>query len=380
MANQERERSPKYIIRNSLVALLFGLATISIIYMFINDEELVPTLQYLPWWIFILGSVIFSLVYLVGAFRSKLLLTITGVKVKFRYIFRNEVLGWLFHYITPFSMGGQPFKIYDLGKRGINVINATSTILSRFINHMVVTAIISIVSYLRFSQIFFSLGATGSVFFTGLTISILITILIIIFTISDRIKKRFFKILHLGFVKKLFGLAHQSPEEIKGNINKKIQEFKSSINSLWKKNFLGVLLDAFLNLVELAIQAFVLYLFLRFLIPESLIHPAFIDVFLVHIIMNFIVFYVPTPGASGAIEISYFAVLTSSFFYISNAPNTAILAAITAWRISINYIPIILGVIATFFGKGTAIKETPTKSNKISISTKTKNESKETPN
>ncbi len=353
----EKERSPKYILRNAIIAVLVGFVTMFILYQFMSDEETINKILKMPFWLPLAGMGAFLLVYVLNALRSHIVLRTLKEKVKFKYLIRNSILGLFFNNLTPFAMGGQPYKIYDLTKHGVKTAHASNTVLSRFLSQNLITTIISVIGYFIFSDIFLQMGWSGSIFLLGFTVSMVVNILLFAFTVSNRIKRFFFKILHLKVIKKLVGITHYSTEQIQEKINKRVSEFRVSFNTLWKKNFLVMLAEAMLGILTLALHSGILYVFIRFFSngfdPDITVqYPKLIQVILIHYAMGFVVYYSPTPGASGAVELMYFPVLA-----VFSDNNSAVGAGIVAWRLGTFYLPIVLGFVTYVFRNKTFFKK-----------------------
>lgn len=353
----DKEKSPAYILRNAVIAILVGLGTTFILYQFMSDEETIKKILKMPFWLPFAGCGAFLSVYILDAIRNNMVLRTLKEKVKFRYLVRNAMLGLFFNYLTPFAMGGQPYRIYDLTKHGVKTAHASNAVLSRFMSQNLITTVISVIGYFMFSDTFLRLGWSGSVFLVGFTVSMLVNLLLFSFTLSDRTKRFFFKVLHFKIVKNLVGITHYSTEQIQSKINKRVSEFRVSFNTLWKKNFLIMLLDALLGILTLAIHSGILYMFIRFFSngfdPEITVqYPKLFQVILIHYAMGFVVYYSPTPGASGAIELMYFPVLS-----VFSSNNSAVGAGIVAWRLGTYYLPIVIGFITYVFRNKAFLKK-----------------------
>ncbi|MFW5799260.1 MAG: lysylphosphatidylglycerol synthase transmembrane domain-containing protein [Spirochaetota bacterium] len=353
--NKKKEKTPSYILRNVIISIIIGFATVSVIYVFMSDKYLIEKVIIMPYWLPLIGAALFFVVYIVDALRTKIILKALKEKpIKISSLINNAIQGFFFNYITPFSMGGQPYRIYDLSKNGISFIHASNAVVSRFLSQTFVTTVISIISYITFSRIFLSLGISGSIFLIGFTIGMITSISILIFTISKKIKKLFFKILHLKFIKKIVGLTHYTSDEIELIIDKKVYEFRDSLELLWKGNFFIMLIEATLGIFIFFIHSFILFLFIKFLTAEGLAYPGILEILMIHYVMGFVVYYAPTPGSSGAIEYAYYQVLSHPAF---SEDRSAVLIGITAWRISTYYIPLIIGLITVFLDKKLILKK-----------------------
>ncbi len=348
--NKDNKRSPLSIVRNILIAVLVGFGTTFVIFKFISNDSFMNLLLNTPKWIFLLGFLGYSTIYVVNAIQNKIILWRLRQKMSFLALIRNSILGFFFDFVTPFAMGGQPYTIYDFTKHGVSSMAASNTVISRFLSRNVIAITICLAVYVVFIKIFISLGIGGGVFLAGFTISMTMTLLILVFTVSNRIKKKFFKILHLKFFKKIFGVGHLTPEQIESKIDSKVMEFRTSLKILWKDNLGYMILEAILQVISTVLQVLILYLFILYFVDRSLDYPSFIEVLLMHFAMGYVVYYAPTPGSSGAIETIYLLILGSSFF-TSSVNKTPILVAIISWRISTYYIPMFVGMIVFFVAR-----------------------------
>ncbi len=348
--NQEivkKENNRKYILRNSLIALVIGFSALGVLFVFLDSGDILKKLSTMPLWILLVGLAGFIIVYLLDALRMKIVMLAIKQNISYLKLIRNSITGIFFNNITPFTMGGQPFRIYDLSRHGIDVIKATNGIISRHLSQMVVYLFISIVGYFVYSNLLLRMGITGSIYLLGISVSITFTALILIFTISDKVKKFFFKILHLKFIKKLLGMAKYDSDDITKKIDKKVREFKHSFNTLWKKNFLYMLMEAVVTIALNMVLIGILYSYIRYFTEPDVSYPSMLQLFLIFFVLNSVVYFSPTPGSTGVLELSYVYFITH--LMSSSGSSSAIAAGVTAWRLATFYAPTLVGFVTTFF-------------------------------
>ncbi len=342
-----KESNRKYILRNSLIALLIGFSAIGVLFVFLDSKDIISKLMNMPIWILLIGILGFSFVYLLDALRVKIVMIAIKQKISYIKLIRNSITGIFFNNITPFSMGGQPFRIYDLSRNGIDPIKATNGIISRHLSQMVVFLVISIIGYFIYSKQLIKLGVTGGLYLLGISVSITFTTLMLIFTVSDKVKKFFFKILHLKFIKKLLGIAKYNSDNITKKIDRKVREFKHSFNTLWKKNFLFMLIEAAISVALSMVLIGILYFYIRFFTEAHASYPSFLKLFLLFFVLNSVVYFSPTPGSTGVLEFTYVYIISELMH--GTGSSSAIVAGVTAWRVATFYVPSLIGFITTFF-------------------------------
>jgi hypothetical protein len=111
------------------------------------------------------------------------------------------------------------------------------------------------------------------------------------------------------------------------------EKLKESVQVLWKSGFM--FFDFPLTFISLLVQSFVLYLAIWLTSGKI----GFLDVTGLFYFLSLVVFYIPTPGASGGVEAVYQIV----FSKILNSSEKT-LASILIWRISTYYLPIFIGI------------------------------------
>ncbi|WP_165974117.1 lysylphosphatidylglycerol synthase transmembrane domain-containing protein [Marinitoga lauensis] len=237
---------------------------------------------------------IYFMGYIVDSLRYLIIIKQFGKKIRFFNLFYNNVMGLFFSSITPFAAGGQPYQIYHLNKHGLSTEHSTNIVVSRFITAMMLNLIIAFFSYKKVIHSLYGTTIESALINMGLIVSSTITILILLVFINSDIV---IKILDFFKFKRIQKLKNKYLEWSKN--------LKESITFLWNEKFHIMILDILLNLVVLSLQAFSLFfLFTRYANLDNTFDN-FLIVFGVMMLLNMVVYYIPTPGASGTIEASY---------------------------------------------------------------------------
>lgn len=280
-------------------------------------------LSTLPIHIYFMAFLIFTSSYFLEALRIVYLVRHRGYKIGFFSAIYNTVIGYLFSFLTPFAMGGQPFQVFHLSKLGVDSSYATGIMGARMLENSLGGAVIALI------MLNTSLGwilKNGHLVIGGVIISLSVSIAIVISMFKPKILMPLVKIASRIFKKDLVE-----------SFNTWRENFELSINYMWKENFYLIILDVLEWFATLVIQIYSLFYILNFL---SNVKLNFWLVFGSINAVNALAYFIPTPGASGGIEFTYQYVLSGITM------NSGIaLKAVTSWRVVSYYLQILLGII-----------------------------------
>ncbi|SHE94268.1 hypothetical protein SAMN02745164_01460 [Marinitoga hydrogenitolerans DSM 16785] len=309
-------------------SIIIGLFVILFIQRFYNTDILSEIKKIKIYDIIIVFFIYFT-GYIIDSLRYFIIIKQFNRKIGFLNLLYNNVMGLFFSSITPFAAGGQPYQIYHLNKHGLDIEHSTNIVVSRFITTMFLNLTIAILSYKKVIKALYGTTFESALINLGLIISATITILILIVFSNSEIIIKLLDLLKLKKIKKL-----------KNKYIEWSKNLKDSIKFLWNENLHIMILDIILNLIVLSLQAYSLfYLFTKYAYLNISIDN-FLIVFGTMMLLNMVVYYIPTPGASGTIEASYQLVF-SSILKI----HKGVLLSIVGWRFSTYYLQILLGII-----------------------------------
>ncbi|NUU95111.1 hypothetical protein XO10_02235 [Marinitoga sp. 1135] len=322
----------KMIIKNILLAIFIGLA-VNIVFIFYSDfEKIKETILYTKLSDFFIPFIIFIAVYIIEAIRLDIVLRSLGHKITFKDAFTNSVINYLFTYITPLAMGGQPFQIYHLKMLGIKARESTAMISSKFIEYQytVIFLIVVFISKIKFivNQEVLSYKVLLGGFTVTIIFSIFFTALLVEPLLVIKILKKFPKLKKKRILK----------------LESWTMELRENIAFLWKKNFFVMVIDIILGILSLMIQSYTLYVVFSYKIQNF--NLDFFTFFPLYLLVYLLVFYFPTPGSSGGLEAVYVLIYSSIFKNSSN-----VLISILIWRIATYYFQIVFGLIMLFLNK-----------------------------
>ena len=246
---------------------------------------------------------------------------------------RTVLLGKYYDNITPAAVGGQPFQIYYM-RHNSGLTNGASTSIPVFgmISNQIAFLIIAILFF-----IFGGVLRTNA----ALTVTAWVGLLFFAFWPAMVAGITFFPSATTNFLKWLVKLLAKlriikNRDKVLAKIESEMSEYVKSIKIILKSKRLfsqTVLLSIVFNSLIMAIPFFVLTAFGG--------NVNFIECFVLTVAVTSAVYFIPTPGNSGAAE--------GTFFLVFSALSTGyIFWAMLLWRFFSYYIYIIIGPIIYF--------------------------------
>ena len=239
----------------------------------------------------------------------------------------------LFHAITPFATGGQPWQIYRLKKEGIPLSKSTNIIIEDFITYQIALVLLGIIAVI--SNNIFNILPKDSTLGYLVTIGFAINTLVVIMLFVVSFNKKCNKIIIKGTVSLLEKIRIIKDKQ---KIIKKSDEYLKNFHDSAKillKNKLILLKTIGLNFIALSIQYLIPFTLMLGL--NTYINPLYIICTSAYVML--IDSIIPTPGSTGGLEYGFM-----SFFknFIKN-PQLSIIMIV--WRIVTYYFGIIVGLI-----------------------------------
>ena len=325
---------------NIILALVFGFVAVFFIFKGINPREFFKYFR---------PRSLFHILLLCGIFLFSILIDSARMKWLFFFVWRkhlslydaffNNYMSFLFSMLTPFYFGGQVFQTYHLSRLGFESENNVNVILSRFVEYLISVAILSVIGLLRYKDLFLS-GAliAPKLIFLAYLVSVSFIGVVILALVHPPLIAHLFRMLKKArwvdsMIKKL-----TKKEDWDSRFLKWTHDLKESVKILWRSGFM--FLDFPLTLFSLLIQGFVFYLAVQF----SSGNIGFFNATGLLFFLSLVVFYVPTPGASGGVEAVYQIVFSK---ILGSGGKT--LASVLTWRLSTYYLPIFVGLVFLVF-------------------------------
>jgi hypothetical protein len=125
-------------------------------------------------------------------------------------------------------------------------------------------------------------------------------------------------------------------------LREKFEEFHKYMFIIWRKGPQFMILDVFLAISFSFVFKFILYFILVGIASSSgeVLNASLIDIWGIQELLYLVVYYVPSPGASGAMEAGLFFMLDGS------VSKSMLGVGIAVWRILTYHLIIVVGTIA----------------------------------
>ncbi len=327
----------------SLALLLFNILVIGVILIIelTRNRERVSIGTVLgTWgenWYFIIALLaLVAIYYLCLTFRISLLIRATTGRPRRKLSFSTAVLGKYYDNITPFGSGGQPFQMFNLGRK-LDVGLATSIPTADFVVHQLVFTLMTlamfVVNAIRETP-FVTSDLIKVAAYIGVAFYAFVPLVLILFSIFPgaikAVAKFFCKIgykLHL--IKDLEAAQNKA---IAG-----VQKYKTSLKNVSHKKIYLVL-----SAVISAVCWWTFHSIPYFVLRVCGVTPDYIGTVCMSFFAYCAITVIPTPGSAGAAEGAFYIVfssLTGGFLFWGTM----------LWRFCIYYQSLILGFSVTMY-------------------------------
>lgn len=338
----KRQASSKNIVYAVLISVIVILAILA----FTGEDLDLSLFLKLPFYWIIGALLLYLLALCINALRIFLLLRAFGIRFKYSYAFTNNLLMQYFNNITPFAAGGQPFQIYDLTRKGVDVTTAAAVIVSRYVMTNIAILTLAIFFLPKYWRSFLNIPGIGIFAFLGAFFTFALLVLLTTLSYSRKLLTKLVDLLvKPKFLRKLFAKRlNCEPEEVREKLLKNFEEFNYYMHFIWRKGPHYMFVDVGLAILSSMVFKFILYFLIIGLSKTSgkPVTASFLDVWGVQELLFLVAFYVPTPGASGALEAGLFFMLKDAI------PKDLIAISVTLWRLLTYHFTIVVGSL-TFF-------------------------------
>ena len=347
----------------NIVTLLFGLFVIGSLLFTAYKDFLAPGKEFPKLWqlkqIFLSGWLFFlcAVVCLVLAFIFKglkmsiMCKSMTG-KFHFKTSVETGIIGTYYNNVTPFALGGQPFEIYHLSKHGVHGGVASSIPIASFFLNQLAFVILGIVSLFMFNRNM--LGAPDNIMnafpaiynvlaIIGLICCIFVPLLVIVFSFLPRVGA---KLVHLVITVGSKLRVIKNPKE---TAQKTIKTVVHNAHCLKKiaASPTGFILIFIISFLENLANASIAYFTLKAFGFDLNMH--WFTEWLLVVEICFILFasitFIPTPGNSGAADLSFYLLFEAGLLAGLAFP------AILVWRGISFYSTILIGFVFARYKK-----------------------------
>ena len=341
--NDLNDTSKKTLIKYIIFTLIFiSISVLSFIgiYELISDRSLFLSLKVFSQKALIRVLFLMGIYYLLDALRLYYVLKALNVKINFLFIFKIVFINIFVSNITPFATGGGFAQIYFLNKKGVSIGDASAASLIRTvipIIFFIVTVPLILIFDMNYSSIIPNrFPNVLALFFIGVY-------LVIIYLGFQMIKNPVVieRLIHkfLSFLKKKHVLKEEKYQHYKQKIDSEIDKLSSNIKNYLKGEKRYVILSLFFTVLFLIS----LFYFSVILIKDLNGDVSTVKILLSQLIVTFMMYFAPTPGATGVAE-GGFTLMFSR--YVS---SKSIVSLIFAWRLFSIYVAMVIGMLLFYY-------------------------------
>jgi uncharacterized protein (TIRG00374 family) len=350
-----RQKALKLTVSIVFIIFLIGVFAFTIYKDFFKSDN-----DFLAWselkeifiigWLFLLGALLsLFMCYLVKALKLSICCkTLTG-KFRFKTCFETAIIGHYYNFVTPLAVGGQPFEIYHLSKHGVGGGAAYSLPITTYVLNQFALVTMGITFLLLFRNN--TLGTSVELYnsfqpafmvltIIGLSLMAIMPMFSIIFSLNPRFGYRIASlVIYLGGKLKLV----RDPKKATYKFIKSIVRNSQAVKKSFKRPLTSIacfLLSFVEHFAYLSIAYFTLKIF-NFDAKMTEYNPMleWLQIVQLVLLLNCAISFIPTPGNSGAADLSFFLLF---------APGLAAglaFPAMTIWRMLAFYSFIIMGFI-----------------------------------
>lgn len=354
----KKQKALKRILTTVFIVFVLGVFAFTFYNDFFSTEKQYPSLKEM--WLVLLNSweyLLYALLALTTFFflkglKMSIMCKSMTKKFHFATCFETGIIGTYYNCITPLAVGGQPFEIYHLSKHGIHGGVASSLPIASFFLNQLAFVTLGIVCLIMFKNNTLEipqhiLGVFPAIFTVlaviGLVCSLFLPLMVVIFSLMPKLGA---KLVHFGI-----GLGGKLKiiKDPKSTTKKTIQNIFHNSTCLKKlgTNPIVFFLTLLISFAERLAEASIAYFALRFF-GFDLLSNSFLEwmqVVQIVIVLYAAISFIPTPGNSGAADLSFYLL-----FEVGLLAGFAFPAMIL-WRLLSFYSYIVIGFIFTTIKK-----------------------------
>jgi uncharacterized protein (TIRG00374 family) len=318
------------------ISLAFSVIVLIIVVFSTVDENTLNYLQQVNIWFLIAAFALRIISFALWALRIQLMAHSLGYNVSFLHCFNMVIANLLIGAITPGQVGGEPIRIHELYKAGVQIGDATAIAILERVFDAVILVVFGIVSLLIMLDLLQSLPAAVINFTILSMIMMVLAVGVLIYGLYRPVpaKKLVMQIL--------FWFSEKIKRPLVGKFVTRIEtEFdnfcKSSIafsNTSRNGLYAGMVCSIAFWLSEFIVASVILM--------GLGVAPFITESFLFQIIIAIVSMIPLTPGAAGVAEIS-----AMSLYALIDVPTSILGIFVLLWRFIMFYFNMIVGFIGS---------------------------------
>ena len=294
-----RDRSSfRRVLRFVLIAVILGFGVNALLTLFIDRAQFLASLRKVRVIYFVVPLLLYVASHVVDSLRLMLVVSQFRIRLSFVQAFYNSAVGMFFTNITPMTAGGQPFQIYHLSVIGAPPETSTNVIMSRFVEQAMTSLVISLFSLTQISWIASTLGMGSRLLYVALGVSLFVSMLLLLVLIRPHFIGRLAILVERTSLGRLVGRV-SGKHNWAPSLHRWSHRLRENVRMLWSEKTWVMMLDILMGVGNIVLHASSLQFALEGVVGVRL---SFVALVITYVILWQVVFYVPTPGASGSVE------------------------------------------------------------------------------
>jgi len=326
--------SKKSVYTGLRIFLILTLIGFSLIFYLTGTDETIQALSDFRASYFLLAAFLIGVDFFSGAGRIYIFIRKMNKlsdKDAFRASFKANLANVFLAAATPFQTGGGVAQIYMLNRAGITVAGATSVSVMNFVATLgfLMMAGIMVLRWMTRTftdfQFKFILSLSSGVFYV-------VTAVFFIFLFKPRLIGKSVEQLILG-IGKLWKKKARTFQNVSSKIHEFVTSYQSYIQYFWKNEKMVLVHNIWLTIILYFNKCLMAYVVLKGMGIEA----DFFQVVSVQILLIFLIYFCPTPGASFLAETSTAALMSLII------PKHLVSVFSILWRFFTTYFGVIVG-------------------------------------
>ena len=297
------------------------------------------------WYFFLLAFFALFMSYFLKGLKLSVICRSQTKKWHFKTCFETGIIGHYYNNVTPLAVGGQPFEIYHLAKHGVHGGVASSMPIVAFFLNQFAFVVMGIVFLALFNtrililpDLKIDLAIINPLAIIGLVLCMTMPTLVIVFSLFPIIGEKMVRaVVGIGAKFKIIKNPHKAYFKTMKSVIHNAKCIKK-----FAKNPLALISSFLISAGEVVAQCSIAYFCLRsfgYLNQQTGGFMEWLEIVQVCVILYSAISFIPTPGNSGAADLSFY--LLFSFCLTSGLAFPSMMV----WRILSYYSYIIIGFI-----------------------------------
>ncbi len=303
---------------------------ICLLIIFTTNTKTLQALRSIDARFLVLSFFMICLSWCFDVMRLRVLTMAVGVKIPFFHGLKAILSCTFLANITPSSAGGEPLLVYMLNQKGVAFGKATAIAFLRTMITMAFFAIGGPIIIYFHHELLSSIGL--KMIFDYVAIFFAVTVIFFIYLyFAPHSAKRALDLIFSNFEK--FKYFRGRTSRLRHSLLHIVEDFKSSLKEFLQNRRLRLVLVVFYTAMMITAQFLVAPMILKGMGCDIKV----LSTFIIQGVLNFLLYYVPTPGGSGVSEgVGYalFSPFVSSYI---------IGVFLVIWKFLTNYIWTIIG-------------------------------------